>query len=101
MGFQSSTFRSELETMENHYDLVFRSESVLVDGSFVPRDVGIRSGIVASISRKELSGARLVELAADEVLIPGLVDTHVHISEPGRVEREGFASASRPQSRVA
>jgi len=26
-----------------------------------------------------------------------LVDTHVHINEPGRVEREGFASASRPE----
>ncbi len=35
------------------------------------------------------------ELADDEVLIPGLVDTHVHVNEPGRTEWEGFASATR------
>ena len=37
----------------------------------------------------------VVELAADEVLLPGLVDTHVHVNEPGRTEWEGFASATR------
>ena len=34
-------------------------------------------------------------LADDEVLLPGLVDTHVHVNEPGRTEWEGFASATR------
>ena len=37
-----------------------------------------------------------VELADDEVLLPGLVDTHVHVNEPGRTEWEGFATATRP-----
>jgi allantoinase len=41
-----------------------------------------------------LDGAEIV-LADDEVLIPGLVDTHVHVNEPGRTEWEGFASATR------
>jgi allantoinase len=31
----------------------------------------------------------------DRALLPGLVDTHVHINEPGRTEWEGFASATR------
>ena len=31
----------------------------------------------------------------DLVLLPGLVDSHVHINEPGRTEWEGFASATR------
>jgi allantoinase len=35
------------------------------------------------------------ELHGQEVLLPGLVDTHVHINEPGRAEWEGFASATR------
>ena len=39
--------------------------------------------------------AQTVELADDEVLLPGLVDTHVHVNEPGRTEWEGFASATR------
>ena len=29
------------------------------------------------------------------MLLPGLVDTHVHVNEPGRTEWEGFASATR------
>src|ERR1700683_2773253 len=40
------------------------------------------------------SGELYVELADDEVLLPGLVDTHVHVNEPGRTEWEGFASAT-------
>ena len=33
--------------------------------------------------------------AGDAVVMPGLVDTHVHINEPGRTDWEGFASATR------
>lgn len=40
-------------------------------------------------------GAEAVVLADDEVLLPGLVDTHVHVNEPGRTEWEGFASATK------
>ena len=29
------------------------------------------------------------------MLLPGLVDTHVHVNEPGRTEWEGFATATR------
>ncbi len=39
-------------------------------------------------------GVTVVELAGDEVLLPGLVDTHVHVNEPGRTDREGFATAT-------
>lgn len=42
-----------------------------------------------------LTGARVVELAEDETLVPGRVDTHVHLNEPGRTECEGFATATR------
>jgi len=37
---------------------------------------------------------RIIDLADDEVLMPGLVDTHVHINEPGRTHWEGFATAT-------
>jgi len=42
-----------------------------------------------------VDAAERVRLAEDEVLLPGLVDTHVHVNEPGRTEWEGFASATR------
>ncbi len=37
---------------------------------------------------------QVVDLADDEILLPGLVDTHVHVNEPGRTEWEGFATAT-------
>ncbi|MGH3434555.1 MAG: allantoinase AllB, partial [Thermocrispum sp.] len=37
----------------------------------------------------------VVDLARDEVLLPGLVDAHVHVNDPGRGEWEGFATATR------
>jgi allantoinase len=40
-------------------------------------------------------GATVVDLGDDVVLLPGLVDTHVHVNEPGRTAWEGFASATR------
>src|SRR3984957_16551045 len=42
-----------------------------------------------------LTSRDTLELGPDEVLLPGLVDTHVHICEPGHTEWEGFASATR------
>ena len=49
----------------------------------------------------ELDADEVVELGDDEVLIPGLVDTHVHVNEPGRTEWEGFASATHARPRPA
>ena len=81
--------------MTEHYDLVVRAASVLVDGEFRPAEVGVVDGRIAAISTERLEGDSSVELADDAVLLPGVVDTHVHINEPGRTEWEGFASATR------
>jgi len=40
------------------------------------------------------SSVPLVE-AGDRTVMPGLVDTHVHVNEPGRTEWEGFETATR------
>lgn len=89
--------RADAGVASDAFDLVLAGERVLVGGAFVPAEVGVRDGIVARIDRPGagLVGARRLDLAEDEVLIPGLVDTHVHVNEPGRTEWEGFASATR------
>ena len=58
--------------------------------------VRVRDGLVVAVEGVDADarGAEVVELAADEVLLPGLVDTHVHVNEPGRTAWEGFASAT-------
>jgi len=40
------------------------------------------------------SDANLVDAGSD-VVMPGVIDTHVHVNEPGRTEWEGFRSATR------
>jgi allantoinase len=74
-------------------DLVVHAQRALVAGQFRPAFIGIRAGRIAAISASSIEGP-LVVLAADEVLLPGIVDTHVHVNEPGRTEWEGFASAT-------
>jgi allantoinase len=57
---------------------------------------GVITGVVAlDRAISGVDGAEVVELRDDEVLLPGLVDTHVHVNEPGRTEWEGFATATR------
>jgi allantoinase len=81
-------------------DLAIRGRA-LVDGRFRDAQVGIRDGRIVTVDaagssdRPDTPGAaRTVQLADDEVLLPGLVDTHVHVNEPGRTEWEGFATAT-------
>lgn len=66
-------------------------------GREVGASVRIRDGVIAAVDdlSAEPAGAEVVELADNEVLMPGLVDTHVHVNEPGRTDWEGFASATR------
>ncbi|WP_416956145.1 allantoinase AllB [Nocardioides sp. T5] len=77
-------------------DTVVRAARAVVDGTEQAVAVGIREGrVVALAAYDDLAAPEVVELADDEVLLPGLVDTHVHVNEPGRTDWEGFASATR------
>jgi allantoinase len=77
-------------------DLVIRGRRVVTPDGELPRDIGVRLGVVAAIGPYgALAAPRTLALAADEALLPGLVDTHVHVNEPGRTEWEGFASVTR------
>ena len=78
-------------------DLLLRGRRVITPGGEQPAVVGVRDGRVVAVQPldADLVAGRTVELADDEVLLPGLVDTHVHINEPGRTEWEGFATATR------
>jgi allantoinase len=78
-------------------DLLFRGDRVATDDGIRPASVAVREGRIVALGDRDAgpSADRVVELAADEVLLPGLVDTHVHVNEPGRTNWEGFATATR------
>src|SRR6266571_5862292 len=78
-------------------DLVIRGRRVVTENSVAPASVHITRGYISSVSIFEdvPSGCDLVEAGAESVVMPGLVDTHVHVNEPGRTEWEGFETATR------
>ncbi len=51
--------------------------------------------IVAVVAPGDIPPSCPVEDVFDRVVLPGLVDAHVHINEPGRTEWEGFETATR------
>jgi allantoinase len=83
--------------MADALDLVIHAPRAVCDGAEAARSIGIADGrIVAVEPAGSLPPApRVVELGPDAVLLPGLVDSHVHVCEPGNTEWEGFATATR------
>lgn len=72
--------------------MVIRSRRVVLPEGIAPASIHIENGIIQAIGPFE---ERADYDAADSVVMPGLVDTHVHINEPGRTQWEGFRSATR------
>jgi len=80
----------------NQTDLVIRGRRVVLPGEVVPASVHIRDGHIAKVAAFDEipTDCEKVE-AGNAFVMPGLVDTHVHVNEPGRTEWEGFATATR------
>lgn len=76
--------------------LVLRSQRVVTPEGVRPATVHILRGRIQNVSTPDdlPSGWTLVD-CRDLVVMPGLVDTHVHINEPGRTEWEGFETGTR------
>jgi allantoinase len=78
------------------YDLVLRSRRAVLPEGTRPAAVAVSGPVIAAVTGygEPLDAARDVDLG-DLALLPGLVDTHVHVNEPGRTEWEGFRTATR------
>jgi allantoinase len=77
---------------------VVRGERIATASGIVPATLHLAGGRVMRVSSiDDVGGARASEIldAKDLLVIPGLVDTHVHVNEPGRTDWEGFATATR------
>jgi allantoinase len=83
------------------FDLVIQAPRVIIPGQGeTSRSIGIRNGAIAAIEPLEarLDAPQSWQLEHDVVLMPGLVDSHVHVNEPGHTEWEGFETATRAAS---
>ena len=96
--------------MGGEFDLVIRAARVITGGTEAACGIGIAGGRIAAVwplddaaradgpdgGLDETAGRPAVlDIDPDVVVLPGLVDTHVHVCEPGNTEWEGFASATR------
>src|SRR5271170_1489351 len=77
-------------------DLIVRGRRVITPEGERSASIHIRGGVITAISAFEAvpAGSPIHE-AGQSVVMPGLVDTHVHINEPGRTDWEGFSTATR------
>lgn len=75
---------------------VVRSRRVITPAGERPATVRIRRGRIVAVQPYHADPAGAVDVdLGDLVLLPGLVDIHVHVNEPGRTEWEGFVTATR------
>ncbi|MET8007540.1 allantoinase AllB [Nonomuraea glycinis] len=78
------------------YDLVIRSRRTVTAGGEQALAVAVQDGRIAALHAYDAAPPAAEEIdLRDLALLPGLVDTHVHVNEPGRTHWEGFASATR------
>src|ERR1700677_1808995 len=77
-------------------DLIVRGKRVLTPDGESAAATHVRAGVIAAVTGfDEIVSGATVHAAGDFVVRPGLVETHVHINEPGRTDWEGFSSATR------
>src|ERR1700755_2503877 len=82
--------------MSDQGTLLVRSGRRVLPGGVTEAAVFVRDGRIELVGGYDLrrDADRTVDLG-ELPLLPGLVDSHVHVKEAGRTEREGFATATR------
>lgn len=89
--------------------MILRSRRVVLPDGIRPADIHIREGRITAVTAAPAAPGAPAAPAApvspvsrapvrdvgELMVLPGLVDTHVHINEPGRTDWEGFSSATR------
>ena len=77
------------------FDVLIRGGTVVLAGEQRRLDVGVADGLIAALGA-ELEGPATEELDVTGLhLLPGVLDAHVHMNEPGRADWEGFETGTR------
>jgi allantoinase len=72
------------------------SHRVVTPDGIRPGAVLVRGGIIeAFVPANQIPANKEIQDFGESVILPGLVDSHVHINDPGRTDWEGFETATR------
>lgn len=75
--------------------LVLRSTRVALPAGLTAASVHVENGRIQGITAlQDVPATCTIIDRGDSIILPGLVDTHVHINEPGRAQWEGFETAT-------
>ena len=66
----------------------------LVDGELRYTEVGICDGRIVSVGSMVRGGDRRIELGTSDVMLPGFIDPHVHLRDPGMTGKEDFGTGT-------
>jgi allantoinase len=76
--------------------LIIRGHRVVLPTGERPASIHIDNGVIVDVRAHGDVGSASEIINADPfVIMPGLVDSHVHVNEPGRTDWEGFDTATR------
>ncbi len=82
--------------MDSHHPFALVSKHVVTPEAIRPGAVLVKDGRIEGVaSTGAVPEGYTVDDVGDALILPGLVDTHVHVNEPGRTEWEGFSSATQ------
>lgn len=76
------------------YDLLIKNGKVILENTAIITDIAVKDGKIAAIGDGLDTGKDVID-AAGLIVAPGMIDAHMHISEPGRTEWEGYESGTR------
>jgi allantoinase len=86
-----------LESMPLRSNLVIRAKQVVLPQGTVAAAIHILEDKITTVADYEdvPAGCELLEVDEQSIVMAGLVDSHVHVNEPGRTDWEGFETATR------
>ncbi|XJZ28687.1 allantoinase AllB [Bacillota bacterium Lsc_1132] len=77
------------------YDLIIKNGKVVLKDEVKNVNIAVKDGKIAAIAENIDNDADRIVDAKGQYVMPGMIDTHVHICEPGRTEWEGFVTGTK------
>ncbi|MEJ9232073.1 amidohydrolase family protein [Peribacillus butanolivorans] len=77
------------------YDLIIRNGYVVLPDEVQKVDIAVQNGVIVKVGNQLDSKANEEYEAKGQYIFPGMIDVHVHFSEPGRAHWEGFETGSQ------
>ena len=73
--------------------MLIKNGKVCQDGILSKKNILIKNGRIAKITSHDLKAEKTID-AKNNIIIPGLIDSHVHFREPGATHKEDFLTGS-------